>query len=112
MSQESDITGPLTLWIARLQQKVNALEETSKAAVAGDRQKLLKEIDACDTYWKKIYVRAKDFVFPTPQGAQMVRDLASIQEQLTLIRQNVRKREPWHPFSWDQWPTFFQAEEA
>ena len=58
MSQESDSAGPLTVWIARLQQKVNILEEASR--LAGDRQKLLKELDTCDTYWKKVYVRAKE----------------------------------------------------
>ena len=104
MSQESEIAGPLAVWIARLQQKVNTLEETSK--VTEDRQMLLKEIATCDTYWKKIYVRAKDFVFSTAQGPQMSRDLAHIQEQLTHIRSTLRKREPWEPFTWEQWPTF------
>lgn len=103
MSQENDIAGPLTLWITRLQQKVNTLEQASRTAE--DKQKLWKEIDTCDTYWKKIYVRAKDFVFSTPQGPQIARDLAHIQEQLTLIRQTVRRQEPWHPLPWEQWST-------
>ncbi len=97
MSAESELAGPLSVWIARLQQKVNALEEASRETE--DRQMLLKEIATCDTYWKKIYVRAKDFVFSTPQGPQMARDLARIQEQLTLIRNNVRKNSTWAPFT-------------
>lgn len=104
MSQESEIAEPLAIWIARLQQKVNILEEASKANE--DRQKLLKEIATCDTYWKKIYVRAKDFVFATAQGPQMARDLAHIQEQLTHIRSTLRKKEPWEPFIWEQWSPF------
>ena len=104
MSQASEIAGPLAVWIARLQQKVNALEEASKAAE--DRHVLLKEIATCDTYWKKIFVRAKDFVFSTAQGPQIMHDLAHIQEQLAQIRTTLRKREPWEPFTWEQWPTF------
>ncbi len=103
MAQESSVAGPLALWITRLQQKVDTLEQASMAAE--DKQKLWKEIDTCDTYWKKIYVRAKDFVFSTPQGAQIAQDLAHIQEQLTRIRQTAHRREAWNPLSWEQWST-------
>ncbi len=99
MPQESDLAGPLDVWVARLQQKVNMLEKASKTAQ--DRQRLFKEFATCETYWKKISVRARDLLFSTAQGDQIARDLAHIREQLTLVRGILRLADPGNPLSWE-----------
>jgi hypothetical protein len=95
MHNES-IAGPVVLWMAKLKRKIDDLE---KEAALGNftGPKFIKDLGTCDTYFKKLYVRARDYLFDTPEGPQLVRDLSAIKVRLTRLR----KKNPYWNVSYN-----------
>lgn len=91
MLDESN-AGPLTSWMGRLERKVDDLE---KDVAAGNIEKLTKGLATCDTYLKKLHARAKEHVFQTADGPQVLRDLAKIKVRLERLRKKLPYKNPW-----------------
>ena len=100
MPDEMDMVRPIPLWIVRLQRKVDELE---KQVDTEDDEQFLKDFNTCDTYWKKLYVRAKDFAFSTPDGPQIVRDLGRIKARLEKLRKQLPARTVFRRMSPTDW---------
>jgi hypothetical protein len=82
--QNESKAGPLTLWMTRLQRKIDTLErEMMEGNVPWS--KLARDLGTCDTYLKKLFVRARDNAFQTPEGPQIVQDLSHIKVRLERV---------------------------
>jgi hypothetical protein len=86
--QDESIAGPVDLWITKLKRKIDDLE---KEAAAGNftGQKFIKDLGTCDTYFKKLYVRARDYLFDTPDGPQLVQDFSAMKVRLGRLRKKI-----------------------
>jgi hypothetical protein len=94
-SASENTSGPLISWLSRLERKV---EELEKAVAEGNIEKLTKGLATCDTYLKKLYVRAKEHVFHTAEGPQVVRDLAKLKVRIERVRKSIARNHPVGPW--------------
>ena len=88
-------SGPLISWLSRLERKV---EELEKAVAEENIDQLTKGLATCDTYLKKLYARAKEHVFHTAEGPQVVRDLAKLKVRIERVRKNIARIRPVRPW--------------
>ncbi|TMC21767.1 MAG: hypothetical protein E6J34_08620 [Chloroflexi bacterium] len=84
---DESLAGLLTVWTDRLQRKVEVIE---KNVAAGNIDLLAKDLATCDTYLKKLFVRAKDYGLHTSAGPQLVLDLSRIKVRLEKLRTKLR----------------------
>jgi hypothetical protein len=91
----AESTSPLISWLSRLERKV---EELEKAVAEGNIEQLTKSLATCDTYLKKLYARAKEHVFHTAEGPQVVRDLAKLKVRIERVRKNIARNHPAIPW--------------
>src|SRR5579884_1975005 len=94
-STAASTSGPLISWLSRLERKVDELE---KAVAEGNIEQLTKGLATCDTYLKKLYTRAKEHVFHTADGPQVVRDLAKLKVRIERVRKNLAHNYPASPW--------------
>src|ERR1051326_5983902 len=90
--QDESIAGPVLLWMTKLKRRIDELErEAALGNFTG--QKFMKDLSTCDTYFKKLYVRARDYLFDTPDGPQLVQDFSAMKVRRGRLRKNIRSEE-------------------
>jgi hypothetical protein len=89
--QGENTAGALISWLSRLERKVDDLE---KHVAEGNSKQTTKSLATCDTYLKKLYARAKEHVFHTADGPQMVRDLARLKVRIERVRKSMARSHP------------------
>ena|SRR6266568_4241081 len=90
-STTENTSGPLISWLGRLERKVDDLE---KNVEEGNSEQLTKGLATCDTYLKKLYARAKEHVFHTAEGPQVVRDLGKLKARIERVRKSITRKHP------------------
>ncbi len=81
----------LISWLSRLERKVEDLE---KYVAEGNSEQTTRSLATCDTYLKKLYVRAKEHVFHTADGPQVVQDLAKLKVRIERVRKSMARSHP------------------
>ena len=89
--QGENTVGALISWLSRLERKVDDLE---KHVAEGNSKQTTKSLATCDTYLKKLYARAKEHVFHTADGPQMVQDLARLKVRIERVRKSMARSHP------------------
>jgi hypothetical protein len=86
MLDDENTNGWLTSWLNRLDCQLADLE---KDAAIGKTENLAKDLTTCDTSLKKLYIRAKEHIFPTAAGPQAVHDLAKVKVRLERLKKKI-----------------------
>jgi hypothetical protein len=93
--QGENTAGALISWLSRLERKVEDLE---KHVAEGNSKQTTKSLATCDTYLKKLYARAKEHVFHTSDGPQVVHDLAKLKVRIERVRKSMARGKPVSPW--------------